>query len=298
MRIRLGDVDGHGFIVQVTAVLGTWATSARNSGSSWVVPHRRPGAVPVRLACTASSSARRPSPELRHWDKAVEGTSMILACGASALPPSSSKPAVMIRTTRGSTFTSMGSSVGEDLSAQLRSVHGGGSFATRRTAPIGDLAIQVTDVGELSLPVTAAQARQLRLVARPAKYGRGEQTNPSTRQSVTPGRSRGRGCGSTSVAGTARGPDARHDSRRPGLARGELAQRPVLHSMRLYERGQFFAAHQDSEKNDEMVATLVVMLPSRSTGGELVVSHRGESVRYRGSVSSLTFVAFYADTRH
>lgn len=47
-----------------------------------------------------------------------------------------------------------------------------------------------------------------------------------------------------------------------------------------------------------MVATLVVMLPSRSTGGDLVVSHRGESVRYHGSASSLTFVAFYADTRH
>jgi len=71
-----------------------------------------------------------------------------------------------------------------------------------------------------------------------------------------------------------------------------------LHSMRLYERGQFFAEHQDSEKDDQMVATLVVMLPSRSTGGDPVVSHRGESVRYQGSTQSLAFVAFHADTRH
>lgn len=71
-----------------------------------------------------------------------------------------------------------------------------------------------------------------------------------------------------------------------------------LHSMLVYEARQFFAPHQDSEKDDAMVGTLVVMLPSRSTGGELVVEHRGESVRYQGSASSLTFVAFYADTRH
>ena len=71
-----------------------------------------------------------------------------------------------------------------------------------------------------------------------------------------------------------------------------------LHSMLLYEPGQFFAVHQDSEKDDQMIATLVVLLPSRSTGGDLVVAHRGESVQYNGSASSLAFVAFYADTRH
>ena len=191
----------------------------------------------------------------------------------------------------------MGSSVGEDLSAQLRSVHGGGSFATRRTAPIGDLAIEVTDVGELSLPVTAAQARQLRLVARPAKYGRGEQTilDPAVRDTWEVPRSRVR----IDKRRWNRTLGPMLDTIRDDLGLPEASSLSAqFHSMLLYERGQFFAAHQDSEKNDEMVATLVVMLPSRSTGGELVVSHRGESVRYRGSASSLTFVAFYADTRH
>lgn len=68
--------------------------------------------------------------------------------------------------------------------------------------------------------------------------------------------------------------------------------------MLLYEPGQFFAAHQDSEKDDQMIGTMVVLLPSRSAGGDLVIAHRGESVRYTGTGSSLTFVAFYADTRH
>ena len=195
------------------------------------------------------------------------------------------------------TFTAMGSSVGEDLSAVLQGVRGGGSFATCRAAPVGDLAIEVTGIGPLEMPVTAAQARQLRLVARPAKYGQGEQTITDRRARDT-----------WEVARSRVRIDKRRWNRtlRPMLdtIRDDLGLPPAsslgaqLHSMLLYERGQFFAAHQDSEKDDQMVATMVVILPSRSTGGELVVSHRGESVRYHGSGSSLTFVAFYADTRH
>ena len=47
-----------------------------------------------------------------------------------------------------------------------------------------------------------------------------------------------------------------------------------------------------------MVGSLVVLLPSRSTGGDLVVSHRGQTETYRGSATALTFIAFCSDTRH
>ena len=70
------------------------------------------------------------------------------------------------------------------------------------------------------------------------------------------------------------------------------------HSMLVYGKGQFFLSHQDSEKDDAMVGTLVVSLPSAHTGGELVVDHAGESKAYRASKEELTFVAFYADCRH
>jgi hypothetical protein len=71
-----------------------------------------------------------------------------------------------------------------------------------------------------------------------------------------------------------------------------------FHSMLVYEPGQFFVAHQDSEKDDAMVGTLVVTLPSMHTGGSLVVEHGGETTTYRGSKVALTLVAFYADRRH
>ncbi|MGH3442325.1 MAG: 2OG-Fe(II) oxygenase [Nitriliruptorales bacterium] len=74
--------------------------------------------------------------------------------------------------------------------------------------------------------------------------------------------------------------------------------RAELHSMLVYAPGQFFVPHQDSEKADDMVGSLVVTLPGAFTGGALVVEHRGEKATYRSSKQSLSFVAFYADCRH
>jgi len=82
-----------------------------------------------------------------------------------------------------------------------------------------------------------------------------------------------------------------------GLSEGSRLE-AELHSMLVYAPGQFFLPHQDSEKADEMVGTLVVTLPSAFRGGTLVVEHQGESASYRGSKKHLSFVAFYADCRH
>jgi hypothetical protein len=185
----------------------------------------------------------------------------------------------------------------QQLANVLRDVRGVGSFATRRTAPLGDLSIEVRDVGALRLPVTAAQGKQLRLVSRPARYGNGEDTllDRQVRDTWEVPKSR-------VTIGVRRWTN----TLRPvlDLVRDDLGLSSTstldaeLHSMLVYEPGQFFAAHQDSEKDDRMIGSLVVLLPSRSTGGDLVVSHRGETVRYKGSATALTFIAFYADTRH
>jgi predicted 2-oxoglutarate/Fe(II)-dependent dioxygenase YbiX len=71
-----------------------------------------------------------------------------------------------------------------------------------------------------------------------------------------------------------------------------------LHSLLVYEPNQHFLAHQDSEKNDSMIGTLVVTLPSSYTGGELMVGHNEEWKAYRGSKTALSLFAFYADCRH
>ncbi|MCP3939394.1 MAG: 2OG-Fe(II) oxygenase [Actinomycetia bacterium] len=172
----------------------------------------------------------------------------------------------------------------EKLGGLLRDLRSEGSFSTRRTTPVGDLDIEVQGVGPLRLPVPASQAKQLRLVARPAKYGQGEQTVfdrrvhdtwevPRSRVKIDKRKwNRTLRPMLTDIAGTL------------GLT-SDVSLTAELHSMLVYEPGQFFASHQDSEKSDEMIGSLVVMLPSASTGGELVVEHHGETATYGESRS-------------
>jgi hypothetical protein len=60
-------------------------------------------------------------------------------------------------------------------------------------------------------------------------------------------------------------------------------------------------SHRDTEKVPGMFATLVLVLPSMSTGGELVVRHKGREVRldlHCEEPSEAAFAAFYADCVH
>ena len=70
------------------------------------------------------------------------------------------------------------------------------------------------------------------------------------------------------------------------------------HALLVYGKGQFFLPHQDSEKDDAMIGTLVVSLPSSHTGGELVIEHSDETVAYQASATEVSAAAFYADCGH
>lgn len=76
----------------------------------------------------------------------------------------------------------------------------------------------------------------------------------------------------------------------------------TLYRLLVYEPGGFFLPHRDSEKMDGMIATLVVTLPGRHAGGELIVRHDGKAAvldTYRASYgSAISYTAFYADCEH
>jgi hypothetical protein len=172
-----------------------------------------------------------------------------------------------------------------------------GTFSARRATRPDDLRLEVRGVGPIVLPVSVRQAKELCLVGRPARFGKGEQTLLDAK-----------------VRDTWEIPKSRikidkrqwNATLRPvldrlradlGLPAGcELTA--DMHSMLVYAPGQFFAPHQDSEKADGMIGTLVVTLPSASKGGVLVVEHLGRTATYRSSKELLSFVAFYADCRH
>jgi hypothetical protein len=66
-------------------------------------------------------------------------------------------------------------------------------------------------------------------------------------------------------------------------ARARLRAEP--HALLVYGKGQFFLPHQDPEKDDAMIGTLVVSLPSSHTGGELVIEHNGNAIAYQASAT-------------
>lgn len=74
-----------------------------------------------------------------------------------------------------------------------------------------------------------------------------------------------------------------------------------LHNLLIYEEGQFFKPHQDTEKVEGMVATLVLVLPSGHLGGDLVLTHQKKTHRFKSehlSTKRLKWLAFYADCQH
>ena len=85
-----------------------------------------------------------------------------------------------------------------------------------------------------------------------------------------------------------------------GLAEDTILS-PHLHNLLIYGPGQFFKPHQDSEKLDGMVATLVIILPSPHIGGDLIVQHQQHSACFESESimpQSLKCAAFYADCHH
>ncbi len=179
----------------------------------------------------------------------------------------------------------------------LASAGAPGSFATRHTAGVDDIHVDVVDVGAVSLPLSRRTAQRLCDVARPARYGLREQTLLDRRVRDT-----------WEIGKRQIKLDARHwrrtldpkltlIARDLGLPEGAKL-RAELHNLLVYGPGQFFAPHQDSEKADGMIGSLVVLLPSDSKGGGLAIEHHEEKVSYRGSPDQLVLVAFYADCRH
>ncbi|GAA0971795.1 hypothetical protein GCM10009555_023620 [Acrocarpospora macrocephala] len=159
---------------------------------------------------------------------------------------------------------------------------------------MADLSVAVDGLGPLQFPVSEEQAIRLRGLGHRARFGRGEQTltDPEVRDTWEIPKDLVRMEWTDAFKAVLE------------VMRDELGLpphcelTPDFHSMLVYETGQFFVTHQDSEKDDSMVGTLVVTLPSAHTGGELLIEHRGQTAEYRGSKVAVSLVAFYADCRH
>lgn len=184
------------------------------------------------------------------------------------------------------------------LASLLGSIRRPGDFFAAGTAELLPPALEVEGVGPVALPLLPAQAGELVAVAQPAPFGRGTETifDPAVRRCWQIGPERVR-IGGRHWPRTLDGILGR-------VVEGLGVEAPVeaqFYKLLIYERGGHFVGHRDTEKTKGMFATLVVALPSRFEGGELVLRHGGREERLdlrAEDPAEAAFVAFYADCVH
>jgi predicted 2-oxoglutarate/Fe(II)-dependent dioxygenase YbiX len=195
-------------------------------------------------------------------------------------------------------FVETTSLITTELASLLNAIRRPGDFFATGTCELLVPFLEIDGIGPVALPLLPEQARQLLATAEPAPYGRGRETviNPAVRRcrQIGPDRAHVRG------RGWARTLQAMLDRVAAGLGVAE----PItaeFYKLLVYESGSFFIGHRDTEKVPGMFATLLVVLPSRFIGGDLVLRHRGRKVRLElrcDDPAEAAFAAFYADCVH
>ena len=190
------------------------------------------------------------------------------------------------------------SSIGTTLLDSLRSVERPGDFCVGGIREIFMPTIDIDGVGRIAFPILPVQAERLVAIAEAAPYGRGEETviDREVRRTwqVNPAKLRigGRHWEKT-LAGLV-----------ADIALGLGVSEPVaadFYKLLVYDTGGFFVDHRDTEKAPGMFATMVLVLPSTHSGGELVIKHVGREVVLDPrpeEPSEIGFAAFYADCVH
>lgn len=186
----------------------------------------------------------------------------------------------------------------DQLAALLARIDRPGDFYATGTLDMHPPRLRVEGVGTIALPLLPVQAQQLIEVAEQAPYGRGSETLVDTEVRRTWQIDAAR----LTLEGQ-RWLDDLH-ALLPRLAEGLGVTGQVeaeLYKLLIYDAGSFFLSHRDSEKCPGMFATLVLILPSEFSGGELLVRHQSREVRLdlrREDPAAMAYAAFYADCRH
>jgi hypothetical protein len=187
----------------------------------------------------------------------------------------------------------------EEISAALENGAPSDTFCTKLTLVFDKLSLTVKPIGLIKFPISAKTAKALIVEAEPALYGKGTKTllDRKVRDTWEISKSQikiGKDW-SPQLEGALK--QIKKDLALP--EDGKLTAE--LHNMVIYMPGQFFKGHQDTEKTDGMVATLVVLLPSKFTGGTLVIDQHGDKKTFpapRDLSEKMTLIAFYADCHH
>jgi hypothetical protein len=186
----------------------------------------------------------------------------------------------------------------EALASALSQAQSPGDFYASGTLDMHPPRLEVDDIGQIALPLLPSQAEQLVVVAEQAPYGRGGETLVDTGVRRTWQIDSGR----VHIGGRRWDEDLAEIVRQAAAGLGVTGRvQAELYKLLIYDTGSFFLPHRDTEKAPGMFATLVVVLPSPYSGGELIIRHKGRVARldlHRDEPSEIAYAAFYADCRH
>jgi len=173
------------------------------------------------------------------------------------------------------------------------------NFCVAGCLPKVEPCLVVEGLGAVQLPLKRGTAMQLVASCRVAPYGKGTRTLVNTKVRDTfeldPKKFRLSDAWNAAIAETTQAV-----SKQLELPPEQLEAR--LYKLLVYEKGGFFLSHRDSEKQDRMLATLVVVLPNPFGGGRLIVRHGAarQELAFEEAAAgrSPCFAAFYADCEH
>jgi len=188
----------------------------------------------------------------------------------------------------------------EAILKALRKIKRPGTFVTSGVIEPCFIGLEITDVGTVGLPLSENQAQTIIEHCYQAPYGHGEETILDTDvrrtwqmepQNIHIHNPQWQIVMRDLVAQIAK-----------QLGLGECRVSHHLYKLLIYETGDFFTSHRDTEKVNNMFGTLLIALPSEHEGGELFVRHTGlEEMIYFGGKNKhyqIQYAAFYADCKH
>ncbi|MCG8319829.1 MAG: hypothetical protein MI921_10035 [Cytophagales bacterium] len=173
------------------------------------------------------------------------------------------------------------------LAEILESIEGNGTFSNFGTRPFVLPGLHVECFGEVSFPIAESDVKRLIPYAQKAPFGKGTATIMDTSirsaweidaEKLSFHNTQWSKCIDEIIEKSKRG---------FGIEHGKVEA--SLYKLLIYEEGDFFLSHRDSEKEKGMFATLIVGLPSRHSGGKLIVKHSGVEHEYDFSLDSLKY---------
>lgn len=182
----------------------------------------------------------------------------------------------------------------------LRTIHGNGSFETFGEKDFMLPGMLIDGIGEIGFPISPIQIREIIKVSKKAPFGKGSKTIIDTK---------------IRSAWELNADQLSFHNEDWKKFLGEIIEKvkdglgienhPIslsLYKLLIYEEGDFFLSHKDSEKELGMFGTLIIGLPSAHTGGELSIRFDGKEKIIDFSSPSrnyqMPYVAFFADCDH